>query len=265
MLQIEKKWENITESIKSAFVLLGSLGYNRETLTSNNAIIPVAYYLYKKNNPANFYISSQYENDRRTISLWLALVLLKKTFSGQPDNVLRPVREIINVHDNSFPLTQIADKLKGTPKSLSFDDDEIENLFWNEYGKSYTFSVLALLYPSLDFRNQFHEDHIFPKSLFTEKKLKKMGIADAKIEFYLNNFNCLANLQLLEGIPNQEKSRKCFDVWIQERYPKNSDRKIYMEKNYIPEIPLSIDNFDQFIEMRTKLITKKLKKILVLQ
>jgi hypothetical protein len=96
--------------------------------------------------------------------------------------------------------------LKGKPKSIEFNDDEITNLFFYKYGQKQTFSVLALLYPTLDFRNKFHQDHIFPKSFFTDKKLNKKGIEDGKIEFYLNNFNYLANLQLLEGIPNQEKS-----------------------------------------------------------
>jgi uncharacterized protein with ParB-like and HNH nuclease domain len=259
---IEKNWDNITESIRSSYNLLNSLGYSRETLTSNNATIPIAYYLYQKNNPINFHIAARYEENRKNISLWLALVLLKRTFSGQPDNVLRLVREIIKKEDNLFPLDTIIDKLKGTPKSLSFSDDEIDNLFWHEYGKSYTFSILALLYPTLDYRNKFHEDHIFPKTLFTEKKLLKSGIVEGKIEFYLGNYNCLANLQLLEGIPNQEKSKTPFDVWIKEKYPKLIDRKVYMERNYIPDINFDLNNFEEFISRRTQLIKNSLKKTL---
>jgi uncharacterized protein with ParB-like and HNH nuclease domain len=262
MRNIEKYWDNITESIRSSYNLLNSFGYNRETLTSNNATIPIAYYLYRKNNPLNFDIATKYEEDRKNISLWLALVLLKRIFSGQPDNVLRPVREIIKNENNLFPFDTIITKLKGTPKSLSFGDDEIDNLFWNEYGKSYTFSILVLLYPSLDYRNKFHEDHIFPKILFTEKKLLKLGIAEDKIEFYLGNYNYLANLQLLEGIPNQEKSKIPFDVWIKGKYPKLIDRKAYMERNYIPDINFELNNFEEFINRRTQLMKNNFKKIL---
>jgi uncharacterized protein with ParB-like and HNH nuclease domain len=262
MRNIEKYWDNITDSIRSSYILLNSLGYNRETLTSNYAVIPIAYYLYKKNSPANFHIAAKYEEDRYLISLWLALVLLKRTFSGQPDNVLRQAREILKKENNLFPLNSIKEKLKGDAKSLNFNDEEIDNLFWNEYGKSYTFSILALLYPSLDYRNQFHEDHIFPKTLFTEKKLKKIGLPDDKIEFYLGNYNCLANLQLLEGIPNQEKSKTPFDIWINEKYPRAVDKKAYMERNLIPNISFEMDNFENFINERTELIKKYLKKII---
>jgi uncharacterized protein with ParB-like and HNH nuclease domain len=197
MRKIEKDWENITDSIRSSYILLNSLGYTRDTLTSNNAVIPIAYYLYKKNNPTNFDISAKYDEDRSLISLWLASVLLKRIFSGQADNILRPIRDIIKTENNIFPLNLIKERLKGTTKSLNFNEEEIDNLFWNEYGKTYTFSTLFLLYPSLDYRNQFHEDHIFPKTLFSRKKLKQFGLQDSKIEFYLNNYNYLANLQLL--------------------------------------------------------------------
>jgi hypothetical protein len=97
------------------------------------------------NNPPNFPIVAKYEEDRHFISLWLAIVLLKRTFSGQPDNILRPIREILKNENNSFPLNSIKDKLKGTAKSLNFTEEEIDSLFENSYGKSYTFSILALL------------------------------------------------------------------------------------------------------------------------
>ena len=217
-----------------SYNLLVSYGYNRDSLTSNNAMIPIAYYLMQQNCPDSFDVSKKYDDDRKEIFHWLASAMLKKVFSGQPDNVLRPIREIIHSSNSSFPKQVIFDKLKGTPKSFVFGDDEIENLFNYQYGGAFTYSILATIYPSLNFRGKFHEDHIFPKTLFTEKKLKKLGIPEEDIPFYLNNYNCIANLQLLEGIPNQEKSKKMFDEWIEESYPDEIARKTYMERNYIP-------------------------------
>ncbi len=262
MIKIEKSWDDISESIKSAFLLLSSFGYHRDTLTSNNAIIPIAYYLKKIGNPENFFIASKYETDRRMIFKWLVIVLLKRIFSGQPDNVLRPIREVISSSVNGFPYADIFDKLKGTPKSLSFDEDEISNLFYYQYGQAYTYSILAFIYPSLDFRNKFHQDHIFPKSLFTTKRLQKYGIPDADIQYYLENFNCIANLQLLEGIPNQEKSGKEFSKWILEKYPNENDRKQYMARHYIPDCSLEMTNFREFIEKRKKLIADAFKNLI---
>lgn len=262
MLTIEKKWEDITKAIKASIILLDCLGYHRDTLTSNNALIPIALYLYKLGSPDNFSDSAKYEADRQSIFKWLVMVLLKRTFGGQPDNVLRPIREVINDSGDSFPFDEIIMKLKGSTKSISFDDDEIENLLFYQYAHAYTYSVLAFIYLSLDFRNKFHQDHIFPKKLFTAKRLKKRGISDDDIEFYLNNYNYIANIQLLEGVPNQEKSGTDFDVWIKEKYPNDDDRKAYMKKNYIPDIDLSLENFKEFIQEREKLIVSAFKELL---
>lgn len=262
MLSIEKQWDDITKAIRSAIVLISSFGYHRETLTSNNALIPIAGYLYKIGSPENFFASAKYQHERQKIFNWLVMVLLKRTFSGQPDNVLRPIREAINASEDGFPLIDIINKLKGGAKAISFDDDEIDNLLYYQYAQAYTYSVLAYIYPSLDFRNKFHQDHIFPKKLFTRKRLEKRGIKPGDIEFYLDNYNYLANLQLLEGIPNQEKSGKEFDAWIKEKFPNEKDRKAYMEKHYIPDVDLTLDNFRQFIEEREKMLVMEFKKLL---
>lgn len=262
MLDIEKKWDDISKAIKTAVVLLSSLGYHRDTLTSNNALIPIAYYLKKIESPNNFSDSSKYKDDRTRIFKWLVIALLKQTFGGQPDNVLRPIREVLKNSSDGFPFDEIVNKLKGTPKTMLFSDDELDNLLDYQYGQAYTYSALAFLYPSLDFRNKFHQDHIFPKKLFTHKQLQKRGINENQIEFFLNNYNCLANIQLLEGVPNQEKSGKDFDQWLTEKYLDDKDRKAYMEKHYIPDIDLSFENFRVFIEERQKLIIAAFKQLL---
>lgn len=263
MLKIEENWDRISEAIRLATNLVSSFGYNRYTLTSNNAIIPIAYYLLKKDTPQNFTQSSNYTDDRKKLRKWLAISLLKRTFGGHSDNVLRPMRDVLSGHTSSFPLDGIVEKFKGTPKSIAFDEDEIENLFYHRYGQNYTFSTLALLYPTLDFRNKFHQDHIFPKSFFTRKKLSKKGIeAVEKVTFYLDNVDRIANLQLLEGTPNQEKSDTDFKEWLFKTYPNEEDRKDYMKKHYIPDVNLSFENFEEFINKRKRLMTEKFKLIL---
>lgn len=262
MLTIEKNWESISESIKTAALLCASFGYHRDTLTSNNALIPIAYYLQKINCPENFVESQNFKAKRDLIFKWLVAVLLKRIFSGQPDNVLRPIRDIISNGNDEFPYESITGKLKGTTKAINFNDDEIENLLLYQYGQAYAFSSLALLYPTLDFRNKFHQDHIFPQKMFTQKRLEKAGIPADDIEFYLENFNCLANLQLLDGVQNQEKSSTPFDEWITNKYPRDIDRKAYMERHFIPDIDLSLQNFRNFIEERKKKLKIEFERLL---
>lgn len=95
MLKIEDSWDNITDAIRISVKLISSFGYNRDTLTSNNAIIPIAYYLKKIGATESFVSSTKTIEDKKNIKQWLILSLIKRTFSGQPDNILRPIRKII--------------------------------------------------------------------------------------------------------------------------------------------------------------------------
>jgi len=262
MQLIENNWDNISNSIKLAVKLISNFGFNRDTLTANNALIPVAYYLLKLGNPANYVESLKNIDDKKNISKWLRISLLKRVFSGNIDNTLSSIREIILKNHLSFPLQDIIDTFRGTNRTLLFTDDDIENLFSYQWGHSYTFSALSLIYPSLDFRNKFHQDHIFPKSLFSHSKLSKRGYNQNKIDLYFENYNYFANLQLLEGIPNQEKQDTDFIVWINKIFPEKTDRENYMKRNYIPDIDLSFDNFEEFISERKKLITVEIRKLL---
>lgn len=262
MLYIETEWENISKAIEASVLLVSGFGYNRETLTSNNALIPIALYLHKIGTPNNFLHLSKYAEDKKKIAKWLVIALLKGTFGGQPDNVLKPIRDEINKAKNGFPFNEIVDKLKATNKAMSFNGDEIENLFDYQYKQARLFPVLAFIYPYLDFNNKFHQDHIFPKYQFNEKSLISMKIPQDEIKFYLDNYNCLANLQLLEGGINQEKSGTDFKIWIEKKYPIETGKKAYMERHYIPDVDFSIGNFKQFIEERKKLIITAFKNLL---
>jgi uncharacterized protein with ParB-like and HNH nuclease domain len=263
MRKIEERWDEVTDAIRLSIELVASLGYNRDTLTSANALIPIAYYLLKKGSPHNFVESKQHVEDRKRIQKWLAISLLKRMFSGQPDNILRPLRKVIGTAKNSFPVEEIVEEFRGKPKSFVFNPDEIENLFEYQYGKAYTFTALALLYPSLDFRNKFHVDHIHPKSFFTTKKLNKMRIPETKCPFYVDNFNKLANLQLLEGTPNQEKNDSDFKKWLFKTYPDDQDRRSFMGKNFIPSIDLGFDNFEEFIKARRRKMKEVYSQLLI--
>ncbi len=262
MLTIERRWDEITEAIRLTVNLVAAFGYNRDTLVSNNALIPIAYYLLKNGSPHNFVLSANHRENREKIHKWLTASLLKRAFSGSPDNVLRPIRQVIGKGNEEFPLNEIVEEFRGKPKSLTFNDDEIQNLFEYYYGSAYTFSTLAVLYPTLDFRNKLHLDHIHPKSSFKRKALLNRGVPENQLDFFLREFDFLANLQLLEGLPNIEKSDKEFKDWLLETYPDPQARRDFMAKHYIPDVDLSLDNFEEFIVERKNLMAAKFASIL---
>ena len=265
MTKIENNWDNIAKSIQSSVLLLSSYGYNRDTLTSNNAVIPIVYYLNKIGNPPNYELSVRYKDDREKVFQWLTITLLKRAFGGQPDNILRPIRQVIKENNHSFPINAIVEKLKGSPRSISFSDEEIDNLLDSKWGQKYTFSILSLLYPTLDYRNKFHIDHIYPRSILTYTKLTKRGIPEDKVYEFMNKRDSLANLQLLEGLPNQEKSGKDFNEWVIETYPSLEERRDYLRKNHIPDTDLSLTNFINVFKEREGILRNKLTEILMLK
>lgn len=265
METIESKWDTIKKSIRQAVLLVSSFGYSGETLSSNNALIPISYYLMMLGNPDNFVYSGNNRSNKEKIKKWLISSLLKKAFSGQPDNVLRPIREIIKESStNEFPVEKIQERFKGTNKSILFTEDDINEFLLNlRYGKSDTLSTLMLLYPSLDYNNKFHMDHIYPKSKFKRNYLKRQGVAEDKIDEYIGSVNDITNLQLLAAQLNEEKLDIDFDAWFNSHQPTEDGKFNYREINYLPNMNYTYENYLDFIEKRRELLKNKLCEILL--
>lgn len=260
MLKIEKEWDNITKAIRDALKLISSFGFSRENITSNNLIIPVAYYLKMIGLPNNFETSTSRIDDRKKIKLWFVSALLKRVFSFAPDGVLKPVRDIIKSKAaNGFPVDDIFVHFKGTNRDLQFTDDDINSLLYSKYGHGDTLVILSILYPWADLRHNFHVDHIYPKSSFTAKKLKAKGVEEDKIADFIADYNYLGNLQLLEEIPNIEKKAMDFDTWLKDKIP-SDELADYKNKHYIPNVGYDLNNFNVFLEEREKLLMGRLMR-----
>ena len=236
---IEKNWDNISDSLKLSFILLKSFGYNKDNLSANTPVLPIALYILENSFDRKIVTNLSFSEDRKLIKEWIIKSTLKGIFSGR--DISANVREVIlKSRSNNFPLDEIKEELKKIPgKSINFSEDEIDNLLWSEYGANTTFSILQLLYPTLDYKNNFHIDHIYPRSKFNEKYLKKQGINIADLWY----FDYLPNLQLLDGSQNLEKTDKEFKDWLEEQDFSKEERKDYFKKNYIPEnIELTFKN-----------------------
>ena len=262
MARIEDAWDDIASALKLTARLLASWGFERRRLVSNYAAIPIAYYLLNKGLPSKYVESSSYADDRKAVQRWLITALLKRTFGGNPDSVLRRLRTAIRENPAAFPTTEIFEALSSTSKNMRFDRAELEGLLSYRYGKRYTYSVLALLYPWLRFDQRFHVDHIFPRSKFRERQLAKHGIPAEKWHLWRDQRDALANLQLLQGTPNQEKSDRDFQEWLDATFASDADKQAYRSRHLIPDVELSLDNFPEFMEQREKLIYQRLAKLL---
>jgi len=267
MLIIEQNWDRIVSALRGAAYVLVIWGYNWQNLVSSLAVIPLAYFLYQIHSPSNFSTVSIFESDREKIRYWLRVALLKRTFSGSSDNALRNVRRAMQEikTKQEFPAESIFEALSTTTRSMRFDEPELEGVLSYRYGQSYTFTVLSFLYPWLKYDQQFHIDHVFPKSLFNNKELRTRGIPENRWHLWLDQVNDLGNLQLLQGAVNQSKSDQEFESWIKGECTSPADLNSYKQLHMIPDVDLSFENFPEFIEQRTKLMREKLAELLNVQ
>lgn len=263
MAIIEANWEKSSAAVRSSIDLVAKLGYNRDSLAATNTIIPIAYFIYKNGFEDSILHSSHREGDRKAIKEWLARVLLKGTFGGQPDSIYPKMRDLINSHLGKFPLQETIEHYRGSRKSISFTEDDIENLLDMQYGKAKTYSALTLLYPGLNNAYKYHQDHIHPQAFFNKAKLRKLNIAESDIEVFLGHFNKLPNLQLLEATSNIEKSDQEFEPWLAKNFTTDDARESYLRQNLIaPSQSLAIEDFLSFFEQRRQNIKAQLMRLL---
>ena len=263
MAKIESNWEGISGALKEAVRLVSKLGYRRDNLTATNAIIPIAYFIYTNEFESSILHNSAREEDRKSIREWLARVLLKGTFGGQPDSLYPKMRELIKKYEGRFPLKEIIANYSGQRKSISFSEEDIDNLLDLEYGKRGTYSALTLLYPGLNYTFNYHQDHIHPKSAFHKASLRKGGFSEEDIEYFKECFNTLPNLQLMQETENIQKSDKPFETWLKEQYPSKSDRNAYLQQHYISaDVSLGLKGFEEFYDQRSETLKQRFIKIL---
>lgn len=247
--------------------LVSSFGFNSQTLTTRNAILPIAYYLFLKN-PGDAYVThSRFEQDREAIRKWLIKSLLKSSISGSGSDTLltahrRVIRESRENGDKEFPVARIHEEMAGRRRSLAFEESELENLANMRYGDRRMFALLSLLFPFVDLRNQFHIDHIFPRARFTERRLASAGVPREKIDDFIQRKDLLANLQLLQGAENNEKRATMPNEWLRQSYPEPTRRQEYLDRHLLEEVPDSITEFDAFYEARRERLKAKIKQLL---
>ena len=260
---IEANWDKSSAAMRASIELVSKLGYSRDNLAATNTIIPIAYFIYKNGFEESILHSSYREDDRKAVKEWLARVLLKGTFGGQPDSIYPKMRDLVNANLGKFPLAETIAHYKGSRKSISFTEDDIDNLLELQYGKAKTYSALTLLYPGLNNAYKYHQDHIHPQSFFSKPKLRKLGISEQDIELFLNNYNKLPNLQLLEATSNIEKSDQAFEQWLSKNFTTPESYESYLRQNLIaPSQSLIFTEFLAFIEQRQQNLKNQFMRML---
>lgn len=262
---IKNYWKKIKTSIEKTILLLVEFGFCGDTLISQNAAIPIVYYIFKDGVLDNF--------TKHELRSYLVHALIKQIFGAQGDQVLTHIREFFRIKKGkefrlSFTKFNFNKLLiqEISSRSLKISKDNLNEILELKKG-AYSFMLLSLLYPNLKFDQvQFHQDHIHPASFFTNAKLKSQGISDDKWIKWQEIKDKLPNLQIMEGKENESKNKTAFEAWLNglDSYgnPNIKDKKKFKQENFIPDVDLTLENFEEFYNNRKELIELELRKIL---
>lgn len=241
---IETKWKEICEYINITTKVLASLGYRNE-LSSGYVITAISYYLYNRK------IQKPSLEDKEAIAMFVRIAQLRAFFSAGLDGKLTIIKEQMDAAKDFKDFLVLANK---NIERFKITSDDVEWYVENEkYGYWTTLPLLQLLYPNFNYSySNFHIDHIYPKSKFNKDNV------ELESKFY-GKANDLFNLQLLEGVENEEKSSKDPEIWLASVCKDPKDRDKYLCNNYIPKtFSLEWKNFGDFEMERKKRIKKRL-------
>ena len=202
MSRVEEHWTDIKRALTLTVQLISSFGFDGQTLRASSAVLPIAYYLYKRD-PGDAYLShSRFEADRQAVREWMIRGILKASgiWGSGLDTLLTALREVLKKNcADGFPAGKIREAMARRGKTLSFEPEELEELLDMRFNDRRTFALLSLIFSYIDLRNEFHIDHIFPAARFTQRRLRSAGVPDHRIDDFIGRRDGLANLQLLDG------------------------------------------------------------------
>ena len=227
---VENNWTRIRDTISNLFDLLRSFGLTDFTMTSYNAAMPILYYLYHKGIYQDFYKKIGNREDCEIIKKWLFSILLRRAFGASADSVLAQSRRAYTTDITGsyiketvtlFPATEINSEIR---KLSDVGDDFIEDLLYSQKDSRYSFPILAMLYPDLDYRNNnFHQDHLHPASAYNDLEEKD------KEKYGWQVYNSILNLQMLDANENESKNAKPLEKWVSEQ-TRNKDMRKFMDR-----------------------------------
>jgi hypothetical protein len=93
MAKLEARWDDITSTLFRAVELLSAFGLSRDSISANNVIIPVAYYLHRRQLADPYLTSTHHAVDRERVRDWVIRSLVRPGVWGSgPDTLLGRLR-----------------------------------------------------------------------------------------------------------------------------------------------------------------------------
>lgn len=258
---IERSWPDVKSALERTFRLINSFGIDETTLTSRNAVLPIAYYLFRQPGLSLRGTSAFDAHNAQAIQHWLVQSLLVGAFAGASDNTIARARAILRKAlevDRNFPVDALFESLAGNGRISRLDERGIEEVLDYEYGKPKTLLALKLIQIATHLQGTvFHVDHVIPQADADQRNLRGAMVNDNRIKEIKGAVNRIGNLQLLPAEDNLEKNDLPFASWITSRHDS------FLDQHLIPHRPdlWMATRLPEFVTEREKLIRKALMQI----
>lgn len=258
---IRQNWDGIKSALEMTVRLANDFGIDRETLTSANALLPIAYYFFKTSVRFNS-TDAQHVDAINSMHRWLIKALLASTFGGSSDGTISQSRKIIQeslTTSKEFPERALLVGLRRQSQIDFTDPRSLDDLLALTYHDWTTFFALSLLHPTKRWgAAQYHVDHIFPQARLTRAKLLASGVSEWALEGFQDGKDRLSNLQLLPYRDNLEKSDSAFEEWLAGR------SSVFVEEHSIPADSslYQTSRFLEFLKARDDLLRQRYADIL---
>jgi len=260
--KIKNSWENIQKAIDRTVRILDEFGYSGEHLPSQNALLPIVYYVYKGGQVDDI--------SKKQMIKYLVHANVKQIFGNSQESVLQELRRTLRekteqdfyvLKHSKFDFEVLKSTKLSGGKSLLVTDDIIDDILSREYG-AITFNILVLLNPDFRLRDvNFAQDHIHPKSKFNKTEMLKAGIPVEQHQKIIDLKDSLPNLQLLNARWNSGKNDKSLVDWFAEQ-SKADQEAIRSTGLYPNDASLAFSDFLTFNEKRKALLKDQLYNVL---
>lgn len=265
MRRLETEWPTISRHLYLAVDLFASFGLSRDNIEAGMVLIPVAYYVRRRQLDGRYLTSTSSVGDRQRVRDWtIRSLLMPGIFGSGLDTLLGRLRRVIDEHGaDGFPSDAIEDAMAATGKSLRFEPQTVDELANSRYGRPDTFALLSILYGNVDPSRTYHVDHIFPRDKLRRDRLREAGYNEEQVERIVKQTrDGLANLQLLPGGENIGKSERMPLDWAREKYPNPDALQGYLEQNDMVDLPETLDGFLDFYDGRRERLRDRLVAVL---
>ena len=251
--RIKQNWDEIRNAIRKTVDASNAFGIDGENLTSANALIPIAFYLYQQSNLSLRGESAIEVENATRVRVWLLSALLNRILGGSSDSMLTRLRDALQQHyrpNGDFPIEALDNVVKAAGRIASSSQDAVENVLATTYGDDTCFLALSLLYDERNWGTiQYSIDHLFAQDDFKGKNVPE-HLKELRDDF--------GNLALVIGDENSGKRNRPLREWLETRSPE------YLTRHLIPtdKSLWELSQYENFLIERRKLLKARMQQTL---